>query len=53
MNYDFEEYLMQRFFEDGGQHKDNFSDWLDNIPIENLIELANEYAEQCVRRAKT
>lgn len=45
---DFESYLEQVYIEEkrGTFDHDEYIDWLDNLPIENIIEIANEYAQR-------
>jgi hypothetical protein len=42
----FEDYLTQRFIEDGGNDMDMLPDWLDNLPSENWAELAEKWHER-------
>ena len=51
MKPDFKSYLMERMVEDGHQDiDDEFWDWLNELPIENIIEYANNYVKECLRR---
>jgi hypothetical protein len=45
----FEEYLMNRFVSDGNMDMDMFWDWLGDLPVENMIEFAEEWHQQEIK----
>ena len=48
----FEEFLIQRFIGDGNSDMDMFYDWAADLPIENIIELSEEWNRQEIKHEK-